>query len=207
MITQQSDLSALAVQAKSDVESRNELIVATIDHMRPLASRWVGQMSEPDDLLNEFVLEVPKLIQRFKPDRASWLAFAGIRFQGFCRDFLRKSENHPTCHFISRNGNKITAHQGSLTGEQRNSLIDQECTTDRQRSGELDSLLHRLVGLSEMERTVCVLYYFYQFTLKEIGKAVGLSGSRISQIVKSAKRRVRQTVCDQDDINVLNRAA
>jgi RNA polymerase sigma factor for flagellar operon FliA len=45
--------------------------------------------------------------------------------------------------------------------------------------------------LSERERLVIVLYYFEQLTSKEIGKILGVSDSRISQLHTKAVLRLR----------------
>ena len=59
-------------------------------------------------------------------------------------------------------------------------------------SNELQSDILGLVALSRAEKLIIRLYYFDNYTNKEVGKVVGVSGSRISQIRKNLIRRLRR---------------
>ncbi len=52
-------------------------------------------------------------------------------------------------------------------------------------------LLHLLDQLPEQERVVVALYYYEHMTLKEIGRALGISESRVSQVHTRAMSRLR----------------
>ena len=52
-------------------------------------------------------------------------------------------------------------------------------------------LLRTLDHLPEQERLVVALYYYEQMTLKEIGRALGISESRVSQVHTRAMARLR----------------
>ncbi|MFI5370744.1 MAG: FliA/WhiG family RNA polymerase sigma factor [Candidatus Eisenbacteria bacterium] len=52
-------------------------------------------------------------------------------------------------------------------------------------------LLRTLDHLPEQERLVVALYYYEQMTLKEIGRALGISESRVSQVHTRAMSRLR----------------
>lgn len=52
-------------------------------------------------------------------------------------------------------------------------------------------LLRLLDQLPEQERLVVALYYYEQMTLKEIGRALGISESRVSQVHTRAMSRLR----------------
>ncbi|MBI5627373.1 MAG: FliA/WhiG family RNA polymerase sigma factor, partial [Candidatus Rokubacteria bacterium] len=57
---------------------------------------------------------------------------------------------------------------------------------------ERRSILGRLIeGLPEQERTVLALYYYDELTMKEIGRALDISESRVSQIHAAAVLRLR----------------
>lgn len=49
---------------------------------------------------------------------------------------------------------------------------------------ERDSIEHHLKGLNDLERTIILMYFDEEFTMDQIGEMLGLSESRISQIVK-----------------------
>ena len=52
-------------------------------------------------------------------------------------------------------------------------------------------LLRTLDHLPEQERLVVALYYYEHLTLKEIGRALGISESRVSQVHTRAMSRLR----------------
>ena len=58
--------------------------------------------------------------------------------------------------------------------------------------GEVKQLLARVIGeLPEKERQVLALYYFEELTMKEVGAALGVGESRVSQIHSLAIVRLR----------------
>ena len=65
-------------------------------------------------------------------------------------------------------------------------------------SSELRALLVRAIeGLGEQERVVTTFYYYEGLTLREIGGALGLTEGRISQILRSSRLRLRQSLQDR----------
>jgi DNA-directed RNA polymerase sigma subunit (sigma70/sigma32) len=52
-------------------------------------------------------------------------------------------------------------------------------------------LADAIMNLPEKERTVVALYYYEDMTLKEIGRTLGVSESRVSQIHTKAMLRLR----------------
>lgn len=49
-----------------------------------------------------------------------------------------------------------------------------------------------LKGLNRNERLITILYYYENLSMKEVGKVLGLSGSRVSQIHKDLLKRWRE---------------
>jgi RNA polymerase sigma factor for flagellar operon FliA len=52
-------------------------------------------------------------------------------------------------------------------------------------------IMRTLDQLPEQERLVVALYYYEHLTLKEIGRALGISESRVSQVHTRAMMRLR----------------
>ena len=57
-----------------------------------------------------------------------------------------------------------------------------------------DTLADSIDSLTEQERTVVSLYYFEELTLKEIGKVLTISESRVCQIHARALLRLRSAL-------------
>jgi len=73
-------------------------------------------------------------------------------------------------------------------------LADPNATDLHQRLAEEEdklALLRMLDQLPEQERIVVALYYYEHMTLKEIGRALGISESRVSQVHTRAMSRLR----------------
>ncbi len=66
-------------------------------------------------------------------------------------------------------------------------------------------LLGTIDALPEQERLVIALYYYEHLTLKEIGRTLGISESRVSQVHTRAMSRLRLRV--QKAQQVLDEAA
>ena len=63
---------------------------------------------------------------------------------------------------------------------------------------ELRELVAGAVGeLPEKERLICSLYYYEELTMKEIGLALGISESRVSQLHTKAMLRMRSRLEDR----------
>jgi RNA polymerase sigma factor for flagellar operon FliA len=70
--------------------------------------------------------------------------------------------------------------------------VDLEACLEEEESKAV--LLQTLDRLPEQERLVVALYYYEQMTLKEIGRTLGISESRVSQVHTRAMARLRTRV-------------
>jgi RNA polymerase sigma factor for flagellar operon FliA len=87
---------------------------------------------------------------------------------------------------------------GSQDGERTTRIIDLVCAKDcgsPSTSLEVEEmrevLADAVMNLPDKERTVVALYYYEDMTLKEIGRTLGVSESRVSQIHTKAMLRLR----------------
>jgi RNA polymerase sigma factor for flagellar operon FliA len=87
---------------------------------------------------------------------------------------------------------------GSQDGERTTRIIDLVCANDGNAPStsleveEMREILAKaIMNLPEKERTVVALYYYEDMTLKEIGRTLGVSESRVSQIHTKAMLRLR----------------
>ncbi len=87
---------------------------------------------------------------------------------------------------------------GTQDGERTTRVIDLVCAKDGvSPSAPLEAeemkeiLANAIMNLPDKERTVVALYYYEDMTLKEIGRTLGVSESRVSQIHTKAMLRLR----------------
>ena len=82
-------------------------------------------------------------------------------------------------------------------------LIGDHAATDPASAAEVAEVRARLVraigSLGEKERVVTTCYYFEGLTLREIGRVLGLTEGRISQILQAALARLRRSL-DEDGV-------
>lgn len=76
---------------------------------------------------------------------------------------------------------------------------------DRRIPDPVDALQKReaigvvLRGLDEKERSILALYYFESITMKEIGRRLGLSESRVCQIHGEVLKRLRDALAEKSE--------
>jgi RNA polymerase sigma factor for flagellar operon FliA len=58
----------------------------------------------------------------------------------------------------------------------------------------MDAVTDAIAELPEREQLVMQLYYVEEFNLKEIGETLGVSESRVSQILSSVVKKLRGTL-------------
>lgn len=62
---------------------------------------------------------------------------------------------------------------------------------DEHRAGSINEVATMLAGMNKQERLLIIMYYLEQYTMKEIGKQLGLSESRVSQMHSKLMVRLR----------------
>jgi RNA polymerase sigma factor for flagellar operon FliA len=87
---------------------------------------------------------------------------------------------------------------GNQDGDRTTRVIDLVCSKDNVspsvplETEEMKGILARaIMNLPDKERTVVALYYYEDMTLKEIGRTLGVSESRVSQIHTKAMLRLK----------------
>ncbi len=83
-------------------------------------------------------------------------------------------------------------------GIEYGALVKDSSAVDPQSQANLEELRTHLVEaiseLEERERLVATFYFYEGITLKEIGKALDMSEGRISQILRQALTKLRESL-------------
>lgn len=86
-------------------------------------------------------------------------------------------------------------------GAEFQALILDPSARDPQSEAEREEINSQLAAaiedLKEQERLVATFYFYQGLTLKEIGRALGLTEGRISQILRQALTKLRESLADQ----------
>ena len=200
------DMSRLAMDAKKCDLKKTELAGVTYQSLLPVAVRKMDERGflDPEDVLGEFFCQrfhdVVELYDFAKGQ--SWRSFSFARFNFFILDYQRKPESQPTANYVSRYGRKTRSVSTELLIHANNesSTIGNSLAEDRRDAdAEFDQFNDHLSVLSHRQRLLMILYYVESMTMKQVGKQMGVSESRISQMhtqclveIKQSKKAVTQ---------------
>lgn len=198
------DLSELAVRAKTCLEARAELAGATYERLQSLAQRrtYESTMMQAADYLHEyFVRRFESDVQRFDPSGVRWTTYCQNTFVYSITDTNRRRDFHPACRYVGRvqQGKpgvavkSVSTAQVVFAGSSRPHTIGDELSDGRRDAAEdLDRLCDLLRCCDQRERLLMLLLYVDAKTMKEAGKQIGVSESRVSQMHKEVLNRIQR---------------
>jgi RNA polymerase sigma factor (sigma-70 family) len=112
----------------------------------------------------------------YKTGKSSFKTYASLRINGYIKDYFRAQDFVPR---LARKRGVVVRYQSIKDEHQKFDLTGLKI-------GEY------LYGLTKLEKLVMTLYYEAGITMAEIGKVIGISESRISQIHQSVIIRLRK---------------
>lgn len=178
---------------------------ALIEGYRPYVARVVARMGIPsttvqerDDLVSAGVIGLIDAVDRFDPDRGvPFEAFAAARIRGAVidelrhldgrgrvfwrqvRDGLTDEQTFPAALSLDR---LVDAGTEPAVGDSTSALLEQDLLNDV--GWAIATLPHR-------ERNVIARYYGSSWTLRQIGRELGVSEARVSQLHARAIAHLR----------------
>ncbi|MGH3146689.1 MAG: sigma-70 family RNA polymerase sigma factor, partial [Rubrobacter sp.] len=165
---------------------------SVLDEMRkvdPLPRRARVRMREADQAKNELAQELGRA-----PTEAEVAGRLGMDV-GKHRALLDRYARAQVASLEAR----LDCEQG--LGRELHDLVADGSAADPAAAAEAAEVRARLVraieGLSEQERVVTTFYYYEGLTLREIGGALNLTEGRISQVLRKALLRLRQTLSEE----------
>lgn len=95
------------------------------------------------------------------------------------------------------------AGTGTAHDEARGDVADDDATDEpyriAERKDQVDALAAAIAELPEQDRRVVILYHHEGLFLKEIGDMLGVTESRVCQILSKATKRLRARLQDRED--------
>lgn len=198
---------------RRSIKNRNALV----ENYHPLAEYLARQKAsklpntiqvDEGDLLGYAVIGLIEVIDRFDPDRQTQFStFASLRIQGAILDGLRETDWVPRLERVrQKNGTVTRVVSVSSLDEQR--FMGADAASSREMPATLHEVIEThsqherkllmddtdfwsgvLASCNQTERLILMLYYREGCTMKQIGKQVGLSESRISQMHSNLIKR------------------
>lgn len=174
-------------------------------------ARRLPRAAELEDLIQDGLLGLLDARGRFDPCRGfSWQTFAGHRVRGAIIDGLRQRDHVSRSQRARGDAPKIRSLSGARP---RRTCRRGACTRGRWTAGEsfrlpaasdpLEAAIEKdafddlIAGLDHRSRLILVLYFVEQLTMSEIGAALGICESRVSQIWTSVRPMLRARLCRQ----------
>lgn len=179
--------------------ARNALIEAYIPLVHHVVTKIVEKNQKfqiADDLFEEGVIGLMEAIEKFDPSRGlKFSTYATPRIFGSMVDAMRRTyltQRPPKEKFAPQ----YVEHVGDAPAK----TTPVECKLER-----IEFLQTVLKGESKRTRLILIALYFEGETMKSTGKNVGVSESRVSQIVQETFGRIRERLGSyQHAINELN---
>lgn len=192
---------------RDDPARIEERIIAHLNFARAVASRAIDPRchgADREDLVAWGVLGLVQAAQRYRDDRGSFSSYAARRVRGQVLDALR--ERDPLTRSARRAFRAAREVDASLPEPIRETSLDlsldagfepQPALASRAapagpRDARWPVVARQLRSLPPVERSVVALSYGRGLTLKEIGRAVGLSESGVCRVRSRALAKVRR---------------
>ncbi len=115
-------------------------------------------------------------------------------------DYMRSQENFRRRQRDEDGGVFVPKYisMQTLIGDDCEFLETLECRVERN-SGDTEDYFNWIVsGFSRREKLVVKLYFIKNFTMAEISRVIGVTESRISQILTNSLKRIRVRLCAVD---------
>ena len=156
-------------------------------HLRAVAYRMLGSLSEADDAVQEAWLRLSRSDTSEVENLKGWLTTVVARV---CLDMLRSRKARPEESVGAQLPEPTVSHEGAIDPENEALLADSVGL----------ALLVVLDRLNPAERLAFVLHDMFAVPFEEIGAIVGRSPTAARQLASRARRRVQgaATVSDAD---------
>jgi len=184
-----------------------ELVIEAIPWIESVArkqsKKWPNSIYE--DLLQDGLIGAMEAAQSFEPERGvRFQTYAQIRVIGAMLDGIRQWDWVPR---LERQRQKVDENRKkpptiqSLNVPKFNETEDFQLLTIEDRIGKEDrthpqelteEVARLLVGLKQRERLILLLYYCEGLSMREVGDALGINESRVSQIHDAVILRLKQ---------------
>ena len=181
-------------------EYRDELIVEYAQLVKLVAGRlnmYLGYNVEYDDLVGYGIFGLIDAIDKFDYGKnVKFETYASLRIRGAILDQIRKMDWIPRS--LRQKQKRIEAAMAKIESETGHIASDEELAAELEITiEELKKMMVRAIdSLTEKERSVVVLYYYEDMTLKEISLTLEVSESRVSQLHTKALNKMKKILGD-----------
>lgn len=166
-----------------DTYCRSRIRGAMLDELRRLD--WVPRLARQRSSAVQQTSRIMEMELGRKPSTDEVLTRMGVSENDY--DKLVK-DSHATSQYMCRHGESDNAGHG---GSELDNIEDQTSVTSLNSVVSHDLRDYLVRGLSHSEKLILTLYYYENMTMKEIGRVLEMSESRVSQMHSNLLLRLR----------------
>lgn len=158
------------------------------------AHKRLAGMIAREDLEAEAMVGILLGLPKWDPDRSSFKTFAANKAYWHLMDFAREQSWVPRAEVLKIKAGlrKRPKDFSSLDAIPRHGVPEcRKTSADLLRCDDAEEVQTVFRRLRASDRKVLTLYYLHGLTMKQVGRRLGLSESRISQMLSGARHRFR----------------
>jgi RNA polymerase sigma factor (sigma-70 family) len=187
-----------SARGQKKVHLRNDIVKSNLKLVSAIANRWYKRSVKAtgvaeNTLFQEGILGLIKAVERFDWRRGrKFSTFATPKVEGAIRDFLKsefkrsKIEEPEEAKAAGKEGQEIVSKIDRFIGQRSRS-------PEEKLIGQI-SIKQLIARLPKKEGKIIQLRYLDGLTLEKIGRIVGLSTERVSQLEKRALKKMKGMV-------------
>jgi RNA polymerase sigma factor for flagellar operon FliA len=167
------------------ITERNQLI----ENYLPLALKLACEKKKSmprkvdfEDLKSAAYFGLVDAAQKYNPSKSSFGTYARFRIAGEIQDFIRESYRDNLRYGVS------------LDQPDENGNCMAENIADESQETDVEFFEDVAKKLNDLDKSILKMYYVDEMSMKEIGCEVGVSESRVSQLLKRTRDRIRNAV-------------
>jgi RNA polymerase sigma factor FliA len=162
------------------------------------AKLWTGGMIDVSDLVSVGLFAVYESIDRFDATKMTrFSTFVMRRVNGAMSDEMRNADplSRTMRRRLKASGGRFNIRSISSGEDEKKAIqISVECDAPYEPLARRQQFEAMLAGLDSNERLIARMRFVDDLCMKDIGRAIGLSESRISQMLSSILARIKSRI-------------
>jgi len=172
------------METEKTTDKQNEIVLKFIPLAEKIAwdfNKKTPQCVQIDELKSAAYLGLIVAANKYDPILGSFPTYARIKILGSIKDYLRELN-------WGQRSNPISVLSLDMPVNEDSSLL--ETMVDDKKDSNIQGMI--IEGLKDLEKEVMIMYYISRFTLKEIGRKLKVSESRVSQMLGASRESIRR---------------
>lgn len=180
---------------KGDKNSFSKLVDIYKNRIYSMAYKFTNDYGEAQDLAQEIFIKIYRQVGGFQGNSklSTWIYRVGMNT---CIDWKRKRDN-------LKETNLTALGESKLSYMTRNNISSDKSPENKAIYDEEQAELHRIIyGMSEIYKTVIIMYHFNNMSYEEIGEALNIPTKTVETRLYRARKILKTKLHKQTVFNV-----